>query len=123
MSVTFFPAPSLNINYHQLLLRLQDKDQLISNYVTENLNLTSSLTAVETRVNELYAEQSRWEMDLAQRIDISEKLREQVRDLEKEKRDIQRRYNEQVGDSSGNPPSLLKHLLDCCVRCRATGIL
>jgi hypothetical protein len=36
-------------------------------------------------------------MELAQRIDISEKLREQVRDLEKEKRDIQRRYNEQVG--------------------------
>ncbi|KAF8807512.1 hypothetical protein BYT27DRAFT_7223332 [Phlegmacium glaucopus] len=80
----------------QLLLRLQDKDQLISNYLTENNNLTSSLTAAETRLNELYAEQSRWEMDLAQRIDISEKLREQVRDLEKEKRDVQRRYNEQT---------------------------
>lgn len=35
-------------------------------------------------------------MELAQRLDIAEKLREQVRELEKEKRDIQRRYNEQV---------------------------
>ena len=95
----FFSVPRLfNINYHQLLVRLQDKDQLISNYVSDNLNLTSSLTAAEIRLNELYAEQSRWEMELAQRIDISEKLRDQVRDLEKEKRDIQRRYNEQVGN-------------------------
>ena len=44
----------------------------------------------------MYAEQSRWEVGLAQRIDISDKLREQVRELEKEKRDLQRRYNEQV---------------------------
>ena len=51
-------------------------------------------------MNELYAEQSRWETDLAQRIDISEKLREQVRELEKEKRDLQRRYNEQVRNFS-----------------------
>ena len=35
-------------------------------------------------------------MELAQRLDITEKLREQVRELEKEKRDLQRRYNEQV---------------------------
>jgi hypothetical protein len=111
------------INYHQLLLRLQDKDQLISNYVTENHNLTSSLTAADTRLSELYAEQSRWEMELAQRIDISEKLRDQVRDLEKEKRDIQRRYNEQVGNSTGNPASFLKHLLDRYLRRRATGFL
>ncbi|KAF8974032.1 hypothetical protein BDZ97DRAFT_1647833 [Flammula alnicola] len=80
----------------QLLVQLQDKEQLISNYVTENNNLTSALSGAETRLNELYTEQSRWEMDLAQRIDISEKLREQVRELEKEKRDIQRRYNEQT---------------------------
>ena len=100
MSNPLLSVPRLfNIKYHQLLVRLQDKDQLISNYVSENLNLTSSLTAAETRLNDLYAEQSRWEMELAQRIDISEKLREQVRDLEKEKRDIQRRYNEQVGSN------------------------
>ncbi|KAJ3509409.1 hypothetical protein NLJ89_g5238 [Agrocybe chaxingu] len=80
----------------QLLVQLQDKEQLISTYVTENTNLTSALSAAEIRLNELYAEQSRWELELAQRIDISEKLREQVRELEKEKRDVQRRYNEQT---------------------------
>lgn len=77
-------------------MQLQDKEQLVSSFVTENNNLASALSDAETRLNELYAEQSRWESELAQRIDISEKLREQVRELEKEKRDIQRRYNEQV---------------------------
>lgn len=69
---------------------------MISSYTTENNNLTQALSGAETRLNELYAEQSRWEAELAQRIDISEKLRDQVRELEKEKRDLQRRYNEQV---------------------------
>lgn len=38
------------------------------------------------------------EDELSARIEVVEKLRLQVRDLEKEKRDIHRRYNEQVGD-------------------------
>jgi hypothetical protein len=62
----------------------------------ENDHLTSALNAAEQRINELYAEQSRSEVELAQRIDISDKLRTQVRELEKEKRDIQRRYKEQA---------------------------
>ncbi|KAF9056294.1 hypothetical protein BJ165DRAFT_1556329 [Panaeolus papilionaceus] len=74
----------------------QDKEQTLNTYVKENIALSSSLNSAETRLNELYAEQSRWEMELAQRLDIAEKLREQVRELEKEKRDIQRRYNEQT---------------------------
>ncbi|KAF9478513.1 hypothetical protein BDN70DRAFT_879850 [Pholiota conissans] len=80
----------------QLLVQLQDKEQLLSTYVTENNNLTSALSDAESRLVELYAEQSRWESELAQRIDISDKLRDQVRELEKEKRDIHRRYNEQT---------------------------
>ncbi|EDR15031.1 uncharacterized protein LACBIDRAFT_300760 [Laccaria bicolor S238N-H82] len=80
----------------QLLVKLQNRDQTISGLTTDNDNLTSALNAAEARVNELYAEQSRSEMELAQRIDISEKLRAQVRELEKEKRDLQRRYNEQT---------------------------
>ncbi|KAH9486815.1 hypothetical protein JR316_0000880 [Psilocybe cubensis] len=79
-----------------LLVQVQEKEQLLSNYATENNNLTFALNSAETRLNELYAEQSRWEAELAQRIDISEKLRDQVRELEKEKRDLQRRYNEQT---------------------------
>lgn len=33
---------------------------------------------------------------MAARMEVVEKLRTQVRELEKEKRDVQRRYNEQV---------------------------
>nr|GAT48378.1 predicted protein [Mycena chlorophos] len=80
----------------QLLVQVQDKEQTIANLSTENKNLNSALQAAETRLNELYADQSRAEVDLAQRIEISENLRAQVRELEKEKRDIQRRYNDQT---------------------------
>lgn len=80
----------------KLLVQLQNKDQSISNLTKENDDLTAALHTTEQRVNELYAEQSRSEVELSQRIDISDKLRAQVRELEKEKRDIQRRYNEQV---------------------------
>ncbi|KAJ4483991.1 hypothetical protein C8R41DRAFT_910789 [Lentinula lateritia] len=80
----------------KLLVQLQDKDQTISTLGKENDDLTSALHAAEIRLNDLYAEQSRSEQELAQRIDISEKLRSQVRELEKEKRDLLRRYNEQT---------------------------
>ncbi|KAG6842567.1 hypothetical protein C0991_000093 [Blastosporella zonata] len=92
-------SPTAAITDHlllQLLVQIQNKDQIIAGFTTENNDLSSALSAAETRLNELYAEQSRSELELAQRIDISEKLRSQVRDLEKEKRDIQRRYNEQT---------------------------
>lgn len=80
----------------QLLVQLQDKDQIIATLKTENTNLSSALHAAETRVSELYADQGRMEEDLAARIEVIDKLRNQVRELEKEKRDIHRRYNEQV---------------------------
>ncbi|SJL05792.1 uncharacterized protein ARMOST_09128 [Armillaria ostoyae] len=80
----------------QLLVQLQDKEQTIVTLGSENHQLTTALNAAEVRLNELYAEQSRSEIELAQRIDISEKLRDQIRELEKERRDIQRRYNEQT---------------------------
>ncbi|EAU93079.2 hypothetical protein CC1G_06799 [Coprinopsis cinerea okayama7 len=80
----------------KLLLQVQDKEQTISTLTAENANLSSALNAAESRLTDLYAEQARWEMELAQRIEIAEKLREQVRELEKEKRDLQRRYNEQT---------------------------
>jgi len=56
-------------------------------------------------------------MELGQRIEVAEKLRTQVRDLEKEKRDLHRRYNEQVSlrrpEFSRSPPSLtLVYLID-----------
>lgn len=77
-------------------MQLQDKEQIIATLRSENNNLTSALNAAETRVSELYADQSRMEEDLAARIEVIDKLRSQVRELEKEKRDTQRRYNEQT---------------------------
>lgn len=56
----------------------------------------SSLNAAESRLNDLYADQARMEEELVARIEVIDKLRSQVRELEKEKRDLQRRYNEQV---------------------------
>ncbi|KAF8591893.1 hypothetical protein K439DRAFT_1379550 [Ramaria rubella] len=58
--------------------------------------MASSLHAAESRLTELYADQSRMEEDIAARMEIAEKLRSQVRDLEKEKREAARRYTEQT---------------------------
>ena len=77
-------------------MQLQDRDQTITALKTDNGSLQSSLNAAETRLAELYADQGRMEEEMAARIEVAEKLRSQVRELEKEKRDIQRRYNEQV---------------------------
>ena len=90
LAFTLFSSP------RQLLLQVQDKDQTIEGLTAENVKLSSALSAAEVRLNELYTEQSRSEAEMAQRIEVAEKLREQVRELEREKRDIQRRYNEQV---------------------------
>jgi hypothetical protein len=56
----------------------------------------SALNLAESRLNDLYVDQARMEEEMAARIEVSEKLRAQVRELEREKRDLQRRYNEQV---------------------------
>ncbi|KAI0652201.1 hypothetical protein C8Q79DRAFT_896807 [Trametes meyenii] len=80
----------------KLLVQVQDKDQTINQLSTENNNLSSALHAAEARLAELYADQNRMEEEMAARMEVAEKLRTQVRDLEKEKRDIQRRYNEQT---------------------------
>ncbi|KAF7320439.1 hypothetical protein MKEN_00828800 [Mycena kentingensis (nom. inval.)] len=79
-----------------LLVKVEEKEQTIASLSTENANLTTALSAAEARMNELYADQSRSEADLAQRIEITDNLRAQVRELEKEKRELQRRYNEQT---------------------------
>ena len=80
----------------QLLLQLQIKDHTIDSLTSENAKLSSALGVAESRLNDLYGDQSRMEDEMAARIEVAEKLREQVRELEREKRDLQRRYNEQV---------------------------
>lgn len=75
---------------------MQDKEQTITGLKSENDSLSSALHTAETRLGELYADQSRMEEEMSARIEVIEKLRNQTRELEKEKRDAQRRYNEQV---------------------------
>lgn len=83
----------------QLLVQLQDKEQVITSLTEENDHMSSALNAAESRLSELYTEQNRMEEEMSARIEVAEKLRQQVRELEKEKRDLTRRYNEQVGGS------------------------
>ncbi|KAI1793883.1 hypothetical protein LXA43DRAFT_971543 [Ganoderma leucocontextum] len=80
----------------KLLVKLQDKDATITQLSAENVNLTSALNGAESRLQELYADQGRMEEEMVARMEVAEKLRTQVRELEKEKRDLQRRYNEQT---------------------------
>jgi hypothetical protein len=49
---------------------------------------------------ELYSDQTRQEEEMATRLEVMDKLRIQARELERDKRELQRRYNEQV-----TPPS------------------
>ncbi|KAH7931108.1 hypothetical protein BV22DRAFT_1124494 [Leucogyrophana mollusca] len=80
----------------QLLVQVQNKDQTITSLTAENDHLMSALNSAETRLNDLYADQTRMEEELAARIEVADKLRVQVRELEREKRDVQRRYNDQM---------------------------
>jgi predicted nuclease with TOPRIM domain len=75
---------------------LQNKEQTITTLIEENSNFSTALNTAETRLYEFYTEQARMEEEMAARIEVAEKLRAQVRELEKEKRDLHRRYNEQV---------------------------
>ncbi|GJJ09651.1 hypothetical protein Clacol_003875 [Clathrus columnatus] len=62
----------------------------------ENSNVSSALQHAEARLAEFYAEQARMEEEMATRMEIAEKLRSQVRELEKDKREALRRYAEQT---------------------------
>lgn len=80
-------------------------EQTIADITTENANLTSTLNAAEIRLHDLYTEQGRMEEDMATKLQLIEKLRTQIRDAEKEKRDSHRRYTEQVHFSSSDAVS------------------
>lgn len=80
----------------RLLVQLQNKDQTIKTLTEENANFSTALNTVEGRLYEFYTEQARMEEEMAARIEVTEKLRTQVRELEKERRDLHRRYNEQT---------------------------
>ncbi|KAI0257602.1 hypothetical protein BJV78DRAFT_1116053 [Lactifluus subvellereus] len=80
----------------RLLVQLQNKDQTITTLTEENANISTALNTAEAQLYDFYTEQARMEEEMSARIEVTEKLRTQVRELEKEKRDLHRRYNEQV---------------------------
>ncbi|KAF8271439.1 hypothetical protein EI94DRAFT_1784235 [Lactarius quietus] len=80
----------------RLLVHLQNKDQTITSLSDENSNISTALHTAETQLYELYAEQARMDEELSARVEVTEKLRTQIREIEKEKRDLHRRYNEQT---------------------------
>ncbi len=80
----------------QLLVKVQEQEAIIAALNTDSKNFISSLTATEARVREMDAEQVRMEDELVAKNEVAEKLRSQIRELEKERRDLQKRYNEQV---------------------------
>lgn len=84
----------------QLLVQLQNKEQTITELTEENDHLSSALNTAEGRLAEMYMEQTRQEEETAARLEVMEKLRIQARELEREKRELQRRYNEQVRSTS-----------------------
>ncbi len=77
-------------------MRIQDLDSTVSNLANENAKLQTTLTQAESRLSEYYTEQSRMDQELGVRMDLAEKLRAQLRDMEKEKRELTKRYQDQV---------------------------
>jgi len=73
----------------------------------ENDTLLSALTSAEHRVAELDADQIRMEQEQEAKMDVIEKLRSQIRELEKDKRDATRRYNEQVSTARSHPEQIM----------------
>ncbi len=88
------------LTYSQLLVQLENKDQTIKTLTEENTKFSTTLNTAEARLYEFYTEQTRMEEEMSARIEVTEKLRTQVRELEKERRDLHRRYNEQVSPQS-----------------------
>lgn len=80
----------------ELLVRIQTKEQNISELKSENMSLSTALNTTEARLTELYADQARIEEETVSRLELVDRLRGQVQELEREKRDILRRYNEQT---------------------------
>lgn len=96
---------------------------MIASLTAENDNVMSALNTTESRLNEMYVDQARMEEEMAARIEVSEKLRAQVRELEREKRDLQRRYNEQVRFYLFSHFIHTWMIVDINIRGRATSIL
>ena len=80
--------------------------------------MTTNLNTAETRLAELYADQARAEEETVARLELVDRLRAQIQEIEREKREVLRRYNEQViyfFIFTVDGPVLTPQFLDCHV--------
>lgn len=71
-------------------------EQTVTTLMQEDDGVKSALHAAEERLTDFYTSQSRMEDEMAARLDLVDRLRAQIQDLERENRDVTKRYNEQV---------------------------
>lgn len=81
------------------MVKVQEHEATIVSLNAANTTLHSAITAAEARITELYEDQSRMEDELASRNVVTEKLRNEIRELEKDERDLRKRYNDQVSNT------------------------
>ncbi|KAI5124625.1 hypothetical protein M0805_004235 [Coniferiporia weirii] len=111
----------------ELLVRIQNKEQGLTELTAENANLGTALSAAETRLAELYSDQARVEEETVARLELVDRLRAQVQELEREKRDVFRRYNEQTATFDAERQSFydneqhLKSRIQSLVQARKTA--
>ncbi|CAE6452152.1 unnamed protein product [Rhizoctonia solani] len=87
----------------ELMMRLANRDEAIARLESRIAALDVNMTQGEARLSELYADQERWEAEraalekeIAKKTTVIDKLRIQLRELEKENRECSRRLTEQA---------------------------
>ncbi|KEP47945.1 TATA element modulatory factor 1 DNA-binding domain protein [Rhizoctonia solani 123E] len=87
----------------ELMVRLANRDDAIARLETRIADLGTNMAQGETRLSELYADQERWEAEraalereIAKKTTVIDKLRIQLRELEKENKECSRRLTEQA---------------------------
>ncbi|BGP47259.1 hypothetical protein JCM10450v2_003111 [Rhodotorula kratochvilovae] len=75
--------------------RLERLEEEVSEEREERRRLEREVEGARSRVDELLADQGRMEEELGGRIEVLDKLRGTIRDLEREKREATKRYREQ----------------------------
>jgi hypothetical protein len=80
----------------QALEQTQAKDDHAARAEEDRARLGKDLDTAKRRIDELLNEQARMEDELSGRIEVLDKLRANVRELEREKKEATKRYREQV---------------------------
>ncbi|EJT99888.1 hypothetical protein DACRYDRAFT_109312 [Dacryopinax primogenitus] len=79
-----------------LSLRLEDATKAIQEHDSINVSLRSSLQLAESRLAQLSADALRTETSMSDQTDLVSALREQLASMERERREVEKRYREQA---------------------------